>query len=1071
LSTLQADFPLLSNFLVYRASAGSGKTFRLVRTYLEQVFRSPADYRKILAVTFTNKAADEMKSRILDELDLLHRDPARSKHQQALEIACGFSGEALQLLAGRIKMQMLHDYSRISIGTIDHFFQQVLRSFARESGLSSTFQLELDSGFVLKQFSRYVFAEAATNPGLMSWLADWVNDRMDNAETWHRLETDLEKLGRELLMEDILAGFIEDPSTIPSQEQIAALKAFCRRSMKEFIDQRSAISKEATELIGRYGMTIEDFSGGLRGPAGCLVKMAGTSDGPTKTARESLGNPDKWVIKKKPEPMRSIITTELYPVLNDLMEKAITHYDGNITGYNSCAAVNRNLFALGFTSFLFDFFRVYSDEHDQLLLGLTQPIISQIIGDNPSPFLFEKTGNYYSHFLIDEFQDTSDLQWKNFRPLIVDSLSAGGLSMIVGDIKQSLYRWRNSNWRLLHRTAVNDLKAFRASSEPLTENQRSRNSVIRFNNLVFSALPDIIQSNLDIRENPQEVTDSSAFNFRDVYSEARQEFGRRAGEEGRVEVRFYNKTDKEDPWEARMESDLACLVEDLLVNRGYRQEDITFLVRRNREGDLLTSILTRSEAYQRSLSAAKWNFVSADVFRIGLNPVIEMIIRVLHFLADNTQSHYRDLFLWDYYRMENSGKCPEPDFRTASADSFSAFMTGAMHEDLLTFSDKLIKSYHLDREEDDLPYLFQFRDQVKGCMNKGISHAPGFLEWWDALGSRQMLASESPGSSMRIMTIHKAKGLSSPVVIIPFCSWDFNHSATKAPWLWVSTAGTPFSQVAKLPVKYESSLAESWFADRYSMEKADAYLDALNILYVGFTRAEDILMAFCPYGNKFSTVADALRSCLAVEADGDNRYRDGDPEFHNRNVPEAIADTVHYVTPMVRGNMKSGIAHRTGPDPQITRFGLMVHGILEKVIIRDDLADAMAKAVESGEVKQHEACEVENHIRMLLEMPEISGWFSGDWEILAEAGIIVPGKGERRPDRVMIRGNEVFVIDYKTGLREKRHDRQIKEYMELLVQLGYSRVRGFLLYLDPPELVEVKFPEGSFQPGPQGQAG
>ncbi|MDD4646466.1 MAG: UvrD-helicase domain-containing protein, partial [Bacteroidales bacterium] len=576
----------MSKFIVYRASAGSGKTFMLVRKYLQQIFESAGDYSRILAVTFTNKAADEMKGRILSELDLLDRLPEDSKHLEFLTAYFAKDVLWVQLTAGRIKAQMLHDYTRISIGTIDSFFQQVLRAFARESGLSSTFQLELDTKLVLEKFSRYIFTESADNKELMAWLVEWVNERMENREIWHRLESDLFRLGDELLKEDVLVSFISDPSSIPTPEDISRLKNFCRRAIKEFNDAKAKIASEASTLISNSGYSIADFSYGMAGPAGYLVKLGDSKESSRTRALESLNNPDKWVSKKTPPAIRNGIISNLYPELNQLMDRAIRLFDDQYIHYNSAKAVNKNLFALGFTSFVFDYLRAYINENDQLILSLSQPIVNQIIGDNPSPFIYEKTGTYYSHFLIDEFQDTSDLQWKNFKPLIVDSLSSNGLSMVVGDIKQSLYRWRNSNWRLLHSAAVNDLKAFDCETLPLDRNQRSRKAIIEFNNGAFSELPGIIAANLDL-PSPADgtVEDGRGEIISQVFAGSHQDNGGKASLEGRVEVRFLDTTDKENDWNEKLNQDLPAMVEDLLVNKGYHQQDITFLVRRNADAD------------------------------------------------------------------------------------------------------------------------------------------------------------------------------------------------------------------------------------------------------------------------------------------------------------------------------------------------------------------------------------------------------------------------------------------------------------------------------------------------------
>jgi len=1029
----------------------------LVRKFLQKIFETPGDYRRILAVTFTNKAADEMKGRILSELDVLDKNPQLSKHLDFLKDSFKKPDEWVQKEAGKIKSQMLHDYTRISVGTIDSFFQQVLRSFARESGLSSTFQVELDTELVLENFSRYIFRQATVDNQLMNWLVEWVNERMENKETWHKLDSDLVRLGHELLKENILASAVSDISSVPSPDEILKLRDFCRRTIRDFNETRGTIATEAAAIINDNNLTVDDFSYGMAGPAGFLLKLADAKEGPKSRALESLDNPGKWVSKKSPATIRDDILNNRYPDLNRLMGQAIRLYEEKSVLFNSARAVNRNLYALGFSSLLFDFFRTYLNENNQLLLNLTQPLVNQIIGDNPSPFIYEKTGTYYTHFLIDEFQDTSDLQWKNFKPLIIDSLSADGLSLIVGDIKQSLYRWRNSNWRLLHHTAETDLKAFESIFEPLDRNQRSRKSIIDFNNLIFSNLPGIIAEKLDLPSDSVETGPTiQADIIRQVFNESNQQDGMMANLEGRVEVRFLDQADKENDWNEKLALDLPQIVEDLLVNKGYRQEDITFLVRRNADADKITRILSNP--------GNNWTFISSDVFKIGNSPVIRMILNALRYLANPEQTLFRDLFLWDAFARSHPGETPVPGFQSGDLDHFRIFTESVVNSDLLTMTDDLIRFYNLDQNEDDLAYIFQFRDQLKSCMNKGISHLDGFLNWWDASGHKQMLASESLGSSMRIMTIHKAKGLSSPVVIIPYCNWDFNHSANRAPWLWVSTEGTPFSQVRMIPIRYDSSLVHSFFAGDYVNEKVDSYLDNLNLLYVAFTRAVDLLIVFCPFGGGFKTVGDAMFTCLKGNLPDGEVFKMGDPDFLNQKTGTSENQEIHLNTPMISGKMKTRISHRAEDDITGTRFGKNVHYILEKIQSTADLPASIQKSVIAGYFTPDESIAVRDRIAQLFNIPEVTDWFSGNWEILNEAGILVPGSGERRPDRVMIRDGKVVVLDYKTGVQEPKHVKQVVSYMNLLTDLGYPDVRGYLLYLESELLIEVTDRANSFQP-------
>jgi ATP-dependent exoDNAse (exonuclease V) beta subunit len=303
------------------------------------------------------------------------------------------------------------------------------------------------------------------------------------------------------------------------------------------------------------------------------------------------------------------------------------------------------------------------------------------------------------------------------------------------------------------------------------------------------------------------------------------------------------------------------------------------------------------------------------------------------------------------------------------------------------------------------------------------------------------------------------------VIILPFCNWNFNHTGLNAPWLWVTTENTPFNQVKQIPVRYESTLAQSCFSADYNLERIDACLDSLTVLYVAFTRAEDALFAFCPVGTKVNTVADALYAELKDDLTGDLVFLAGDMSFRNSSAVVTASQESALPVPMIAGKMKDEVRHRSQADSETTRFGRIVHQVLENVTCPADLGPSLNRMVSSGMVSQAESEFVHIFISRLFNNPVVNEWFSGDWEVLTEAAILVPGGAERRPDRVLIRGDQSVVIDYKTGTRKPVHQQQVSEYMDLLKSMGYSNVRGFLLYLDEGAVAEVKERAGSFQPG------
>lgn len=1063
----------MSEFLIYRASAGSGKTFELVLKYLEKVFNNRSDYRSILAVTFTNKAADEMKGRILEVLNKLAVGPEQAKANGRLAFDPKYWPYLDKLIesldkpadwiskeAAAIKSMMLHDYSRISVDTIDSFFQGILRSFARESGLSSSFQLEMDTDKVLGDFAADIFMQADTKPGVRAWLIEWINQRMESGEKWHRLEADLIRTGQELLKEEILDRMLGQDSGMISESGIAKVREEAFRLIRQFRNGIDSIRTRTREHLSAFDLSPADFPYGISGPAGYLYKLDYKSPNPGSRSLQSVDQLARWIDKKKEKSFQDEVASKVYPGLNQLMKETINLFEDQYLPYHSALAVSRNLFALWFSSSFFDFLREYAREKNLILMSLTQPIIRLIINDNPSPFIFEKTGVFIKHYLIDEFQDTSDLQWKNFRPLVENSLSEAGLSMVVGDVKQSLYRWRNSNWKLLHSEAARDMLHFGLRDIPLIENHRSREVVIRFNNHIFKKLPDIVQNLVD--KSYDSAIDGEIVSIPEisnVYNTVEQEHGAKAGLPGLVDLRFYNSREEADPWRDWIAGQLPGVVEDLLYNRGYNQQDILFLVRRNKEGDQISEILTRHFKNSDYSSREPWAFISADVFRITSSSAIKIIINAFRYLTDTKVRYYLDLLKWEMFLRFNPAVDSSPDLDHPMFNGLESRFEEIKTLDPLAATDEIVRFFKLDDNDEDLPYLYQFRDQVRAfCLNES-GHLKGFIDWWDLLGNKQMLVTEGNSEAMRIMTIHKAKGLSSPVVIIPYCNWEFDHSLNRGPWLWVDTKGTPYNAVPSIPVKYSSRLNDTLFRDNYLAEKAEAAIDSLNLLYVAFTRPVDILIAFCPYKSNQFTVADALFKSLEKDIK-DGRYMDGDAGFKRPDGPLKIQP--EYL------DLKSFHFHagRKMPkpseetSPEAVRYGTLVHSILESVRQVDDLAMAVDQFTEAGDLDEPDVLRIRQILGQIFLMPEIKEWFGKTWEIMTEPVILVPGSSEKRPDRVMIRGKEVIVLDYKTGGREIRHQDQVVEYMNLVKEMGYEAVRGYLLYLDEPALAEVRSPAG-----------
>lgn len=1048
----------MSEFLVYRASAGSGKTYTLVLKYLECILRYPDEYRKTLAVTFTNKAADEMKERILRELDLLSQNPNKSAYTSSLIQTLGLSAEILSKRAASTLCQMLHDYSHISVGTIDRFFQQILRAFAREEGISGSYQIELDAEAVLQEIVGRLIRESANDKKIRRLLVGWIFHRMKSGKSWHGIETELVGMGGEILRENILDQIISDESAFLDPDQLNRVRQLCEIIKNNFEKVIEEIAREVEKTLAQSGFTVEDFSYKQSGPVGFLLKRSSDKFNNSARALQCIDSPDKWIPQKAPAVLKERFESGVFDDLNNQMIRLFEFFESDYRDYATANLIIANIHSFSLARYLVSFLLEFGRESDTILMNLTQPIIRNIIRDNPTPFIFEKTGTQYRHYLIDEFQDTSTMQWSNFKPLLINCLSEGGLGMVVGDVKQSIYRWRNSNWRLLQEDAVRDLAGFGSSGAPLLQNQRSREAIIRFNNQMFAKLPNIVSGSYPFDDlgasDPDKISPSLIC---DAYSDSTQERGVKSGDGGRVEIIFRSKEkgEKKSDYINWLSKELPLMVDDLLLNRGYRQEDILFLVRRNREGQQISKILTNYRTRADGTPVDGWAVVSADVFRIGANPAIQKLILAFHILADPDNSFYQKLLSWELTDRQPDGSDIDPDSLNPLIEVMRSQVDELNRLDLTGLLDRLINLLSFGEPGADQLYLLQFRDMVSRFSRTGQGHIAGFLEWWERRGHKQMLVNEGGPDAMKIMTIHKAKGLSSPVVIIPFCNWELDHSSTKAPYLWVSTDQEPFSSASVLPVVYSSKMKDTWFSEYYQQEWIDVHLDNLNLLYVSFTRPKDVLIAFCSDADKAGTVANALREALVDELDDSGRYVTGDPEQHKTQVI-VPSDTKQLVSGKIRlGQGSFSIKPQSAVTQQARLTGEMVHQILEKMITVDDLDRSLIAIAQEKTFAGLDLSTARNQLEEIFKLPPVVRWFDGSGRVIVERSILIPGKGQRRPDRIVIHEDAVDIIDYKTGNPESAHRHQVAEYMELMAQLDFSPVRGFILYIDQKDVLEV----------------
>ena len=437
----------MSQLKVYKASAGSGKTFRLAIEYMKLALTNESNYRHILAVTFTNKATAEMKSRIIGELHHL----AKGKHSVYMDVLTkelNWHPMQVERQAQLVLKRILHDYSRFSISTIDSFFQRVIKAFNRELGINAAYNVELDEKSILEEAADRMIQSVENDPKLLEWLDAFASDKIREGKGWN-LKKDILRLGNEIYNETFKSL---DDSLYEKLNDRAFLKDYRAKLSKIIVlyeNKMKSLGQEGLNILAMEGLSAEDFKGKGRGPAASFQKLKDLNFEPSNTVLQAAGDASAWVTATVKEPTKSQLLAVAETRLMPKLQEAIRLIETEKRKYITAKLIVNQLYTLGILVDLRKSVKELCREKGIVLISDSGHLLKDVIADSETPFVYEKTGSVYSHFMIDEFQDTSGLQWNNFRPLISNSLSENNLGMVVGDVKQAIYRWRSGDWRLL----------------------------------------------------------------------------------------------------------------------------------------------------------------------------------------------------------------------------------------------------------------------------------------------------------------------------------------------------------------------------------------------------------------------------------------------------------------------------------------------------------------------------------------------------------------------------------------------------------------------------------------------
>jgi ATP-dependent helicase/nuclease subunit A len=1055
---------------IYSASAGSGKTYKLTEIYLANLFRSRYNYRKILAVTFTNKATAEMKSRILDNLHKLATNQ-KSDYLEGLIKSTGKQEEAIREESGEILNSILHDFSRFSISTIDSFFQKVLRAFTREAGLHSGFNIELDHSTILSEAVDEMIASASEDTQLRRWLTSYAMSNIDDEKSWN-LKAGIIRLAEELFKEKFKILSERERSKLADKEFLLSYIKKLRSVTQTFEVKLVDFGKRAEEIYTLHDLSEDLFYRKGQGIPGFIKSLiSGNIKDPNSYVREICKNPPRWSTSTISEQLQTAVSSGL----DELLCKAIKYYDENIIIYRSAAVVLSNIYALGILSDVIHNVHLITTSENSFLLSDAGEVLNLITREDQSPFIYEKVGNRYENFMIDEFQDTSIIQWNNFKPLIENSMAEGYDNLVVGDVKQSIYRWRNSDWQILGKVLVNIIDNKRIFSHPLTTNWRSRSNIIKFNNSLFTLIPDQIDKSF---------SESIPVSFKKLYSEAIQSDPNN-NNGGYVRIEFI-KNEEEKKWEKAVLERLPNIIESL-QDKGYTASDIGIIVRDGREGCMVLNTLIDYNTTYLEGEGILYNFnaVSNDSLLLSNSVVINFIIATISAVNDPDDYISKAVMLRYFLMATGNNEAEKVTLQSSKLievsrvyfpEGFEKMLEKIKELPLFEATERIIKFFGLGEYSSNIPFLNTFQDYVVSFAGSKNADIQSFLDWWEETGKKKSVVLPGNQDAMRILTIHKSKGLEFKVVILPFLSWNLDHKPAKQPILWVKPDASPFDDLGILPVKYSKELLNTIFADSYEEEKYSAYLDSINLLYVALTRAKDVLIGFSVDDPKYeNTIAGTLKNAITLPSELQEHseislttFYDSEKNlFEFGSIPESKVNPAEkkviisskYSVSQTMESLKlklHGENYFSSESQEIRKkinYGKLMHEVFEGINSSSDIPAAVRKLILEGKLSEDDRAYIEKRIDELISLPEVAGWFSIDNKIMNEAGILLPSGLTKRPDRVIFKNGKTTIIDFKFGGENSHYIEQVNEYRNLLAKMGYQDIEAFIWYVDRNKII------------------
>lgn len=1106
---------------VYRASAGSGKTFTLAVEYISLLVKDPENYQHILAVTFTNKATQEMKMRILSQLyGIANSLQSSQQYFNKVKEKTNMPDAVIRNNARAALTLLIHRYNNFRILTIDAFFQQVLRNLAHELGQTANLRVDLNNEEITEKAVDQMIESLEKGQPVLQWISTYINNSIEDDNGWNIIGK-IKTFGTNIFKDFYKAHEANLKEQLSNADDFKVYETTLRKRRN---DIRKTFNSKARSILNEIKNANLDIPSNYR--SGLYKYLTDSAIAPLTNKPLKAGvlkankSPQNWTSSKCAKADKQQIQTLAAEVLSAQLSELIAYNNDNWNEFQSIQLTLSHLSELRLLHAIADAVDNLTKDTNRFMLSNTQALLKELIADSDTPFIFERIGARLKHVMIDEFQDTSTIQWQNFQVLLANCMAQElSQNLIVGDIKQSVYRWRQGDWGILN----NIEKSFahqKIRLETLDYNYRSEKRIIDFNNAFWEQC--VANTAKEVAQDDAEKAKIVQKAYEDVAQKTHK-----TTENGFVKISLY-------PREVMKDAVLEELIETIkeLFNNGYggkNQSKIAILVRsKSNIQDIVNALL---QAFGNEI-----NIVSDEAFRLDASLSVNIIVSAMHLLThpDDVLTRGKLVKLYNQEVLKkpltdtdllvsinesnniDTKNIDKKERRKLATEQQMAKLNSQLPPEyvanrelllglpIVDLVDKLFMLFGLDQLEGQSSYICTLYDTLNDFLKDHTADIDDFInEWENSLSSKTIQSDEIEG--IRIMTIHKSKGLEFDNVIIPFCNWEMEKKGT----LWCETKNkpAPYNKLPLLPIDFSrDKLIGTVFEDDYKEEHFQNIVDNLNLLYVAFTRASKNLFVFglrqgkttldniakgTPPGNRSYAIELALRqvseqlqgSSLSFPDDigSEIHFEYGTlvPETHEKE--HAVADNPFLIKPdkhivsiatypqaatFKQSNKSIEFVKGEDVDPsdrtRYIKIGNVLHQLFSTIYTTADIPARLNELEQQGIIYNDEitSAQLRTRIEDAITNPQVQEWFSKRWQLYNECTILEYNKDtneveEHRPDKVMTDGKEFVVVDFKFGKEREEYKKQVQQYMEILIRMGHKKVSGYLWYVVKNNVVEV----------------